>query len=137
LTNFAFGILNHCRSHCSYHLDGPYVFFTSKRPGVTAASPVLRSNEMIGVNIEISGLSNFLNDVPLSEHDRAFIVDRHGTAVAFPKPDWVGHEFGDGLPKADMVGGAVVQSWPEYEHPCVINRSARASRRIRSVRPLV
>ena len=91
----------------------PYVFFTSKRPGVTAASPVMRANEMIGVvgvDIEISGLSNFLNDVPLSEHGRAFIVDRHGTAVAFPKLDWVGREFGDGLPKADMVGGAVVQS---------------------------
>jgi diguanylate cyclase (GGDEF)-like protein len=91
----------------------PYVFFTSKRPGVTAASPVMRANEMIGVigvDIEISGLSNFLNDVPLSEHGRAFIVDRNGTAVAFPKLDWVGREFGDDLPKADTVGGAVVQS---------------------------
>jgi diguanylate cyclase (GGDEF)-like protein len=91
----------------------PYVFFTSKRPGVTATSPVMRANEMIGVvgvDIEISGLSNFLNDVPLSEHGRAFIVDRNGTAVAFPKLDWVGREFGDDLPKANMVGGAVVQS---------------------------
>jgi diguanylate cyclase (GGDEF)-like protein len=90
----------------------PYVFFTSRRPGVTAASPVMRANEMIGVigvDIEISGLSNFLNDVPLSEHGRAFIVDRNGTAVAFPKLDWVGREFSDELPKADMVGGAVVQ----------------------------
>jgi diguanylate cyclase (GGDEF)-like protein len=91
----------------------PYVFFTSKRPGVTAASPVMRANEMIGVvgvDIEISGLSNFLNDVPLSEHGRAFIVDRNGTAVAFPKLDWVGREFSDELPKANMIGGAVVQS---------------------------
>jgi diguanylate cyclase (GGDEF)-like protein len=91
----------------------PYVFFTSKRPGVTAASPVMRANEMIGVvgvDIEISGLSSFLNDVPLSEHGRAFIVDRNGTAVAFPKLDWVGREFSDELPKANTVGGAVVQS---------------------------
>jgi diguanylate cyclase (GGDEF)-like protein len=91
----------------------PYVFFTSKRPGVTAASPVMRANKMIGVigvDIEISGLSNFLNDVPLSEHGRAFIVDRNGTAVAFPKLDWVGREFSDELPQASMVGGAVVQS---------------------------
>jgi diguanylate cyclase (GGDEF)-like protein len=91
----------------------PYVFFTSKRPGVTAASPVMRANNMIGVigvDIEISGLSSFLNDVPLSEHGRAFIVDRNGTAVAFPKLDWVGREFSDELPKANMVGGAVVQS---------------------------
>ena len=91
----------------------PYVFFTSKRPGVTAASPVMQANQMIGVigvDIEISGLSSFLNDVPLSEHGRAFIVDRNGTAVAFPKLDWVGREFGEDLPKADTVGGAVVQS---------------------------
>jgi diguanylate cyclase (GGDEF)-like protein len=91
----------------------PYVFFTSKRPGVTAASPVMQANEMIGVigvDIEISGLSSFLNDVPLSEHGRAFIVDRNGTAVAFPKLDWVGREFSDELPKANLVGGAVVQS---------------------------
>jgi diguanylate cyclase (GGDEF)-like protein len=91
----------------------PYVFFTSRRPGITAASPVMRANTtvgVIGVDIEISGLSNFLNDVPLSEHGRAFIVDRNGTAVAFPKLDWVGREFGDGLPKADLIGGAVVQS---------------------------
>jgi diguanylate cyclase (GGDEF)-like protein len=91
----------------------PYVFFTSKRPGVTAASPVMRASKMIGVigvDIEISGLSNFLNNVPLSEHGRAFIVDHNGTAVAFPKLDWVGREFSDELPKADMVGGAVVQS---------------------------
>jgi diguanylate cyclase (GGDEF)-like protein len=91
----------------------PYVFFTSKRPGITAASPVMRANKLIGVigvDIEISGLSNFLNDVPLSEHGRAFIVDRNGTAVAFPKLDWIGREFSDELPKASMVGGAVVQS---------------------------
>jgi diguanylate cyclase (GGDEF)-like protein len=91
----------------------PYVFFTSKRPGVTAASPVMRANNLIGVigvDIEISGLSSFLNDVPLSEHGRAFIVDRNGTAVAFPKLDWVGREFSNELPKADTVGGAVVQS---------------------------
>lgn len=65
---------------------------------------------MIGVDIEISGLSGFLNDVPLSEHGRAFIVDRNGTAVAFPKPDWIGREFANELPKADLVGGVVVQS---------------------------
>jgi diguanylate cyclase (GGDEF)-like protein len=91
----------------------PYVFFTSKRPGVTAATPVMTSGQMIGVvgvDIEISGLSSFLNDVPLSEHGRAFIVDRNGTAVAFPKLDWVGREFGEGLPQADAIGGAVVQS---------------------------
>jgi diguanylate cyclase (GGDEF)-like protein len=91
----------------------PYVFFTSKRPGVTAASPIMRANEMIGVigvDIEISGLSSFLNDVPLSEHGRAFIVDHNGTAVAFPKLDWVGRAFTDELPKANLVGGAVVQS---------------------------
>ena len=91
----------------------PYVFFTSKRPGVTAASPVMKSGRMVGVvgvDIEISGLSNFLNDVPLSEHGRAFIVDHNGTAVAFPKLDWVGREFSNELPKANLVGGAVVQS---------------------------
>jgi diguanylate cyclase (GGDEF)-like protein len=97
----------------------PYVFFTSRRPGVTSAIPVMSGNTgtpgstvlgVVGVDIEISGLSAFLNDVPLSEHGRAFMVDSNGTAVAFPKTEWLGREFSDQLPKAEVVGGAVVQS---------------------------
>jgi diguanylate cyclase (GGDEF)-like protein len=66
----------------------PYVFFTSKRPGITAAKPVYaKSGELlgvVGVDIEISGLSSFFESVPISENGSAFMMNADGTALAFP-----------------------------------------------------
>ena len=66
----------------------PYVFFTSKQPGVTAATPVRdRDGKLlgvVGVDIEISGLSAYLGRVPISANGRSFIVNTAGTMIAAP-----------------------------------------------------
>jgi diguanylate cyclase (GGDEF)-like protein len=67
---------------------GPYVFFTSKSPGVTSAVPVQSANGsllgVVGVDVEIAKLSDFIERIPISEHGQAFIVDDQGSAVSFP-----------------------------------------------------
>ncbi len=68
----------------------PYVFFTSKQPGVTAA---VRVNEddvvdspmlgVIGVDIELQGLSKLLaEEVNVSPHGLAVITDSKGVVIA-------------------------------------------------------
>jgi diguanylate cyclase (GGDEF)-like protein len=67
---------------------GPYVFFTAKAPGVTSAVPVRAANGsllgVVGVDVEISKLSDFIERIPVSQHGQAFIMDSGGSAVSFP-----------------------------------------------------
>ena len=66
----------------------PYVFYTSRTLGVTAASPLLDAAgglvAVVGVDIEIDSISTFLSELKIGQHGRAFIVDRAGSIVAFP-----------------------------------------------------
>ena len=66
----------------------PYVFFTAKAPGVTSAVPVRRSDGsllgVVGVDVEITKLSDFIERIPVSAHGQAFIMDAGGSAVSFP-----------------------------------------------------
>ncbi len=71
----------------------PYIFFTSRKPGLTAASPVFdaagRLMGVVGVDIEIDELSTFLSRLKVGKHGRAFILDRNGGVVAFPDANQV------------------------------------------------
>lgn len=66
----------------------PYMFFSTKQPGITAALPVstLESSELgvLGVDIEIAGLSSFVNSIPISRNGKAYIQTHNGIMVAFP-----------------------------------------------------
>ncbi|MGL4608715.1 MAG: sensor domain-containing diguanylate cyclase [Trueperaceae bacterium] len=67
----------------------PYVFFTSGRPGITVAQPVYSQPKgellgVLGIDVEIAGLSKFLQDVPMSNNGRAFIMNQEGEVIAFP-----------------------------------------------------
>jgi diguanylate cyclase (GGDEF)-like protein len=67
---------------------GPYVFFTSQQPGITAALPVTKANGqkigVVGVDIEISVLSDFMSRIPTSQNGAAFIVTKSGEVVGLP-----------------------------------------------------
>lgn len=58
----------------------PYVFFTSKKPGITTANPVYDGVGnflgVIGVDIEIDKLSTFIGKLNVSEHGKAFILSQ-------------------------------------------------------------
>ncbi|MEP5151471.1 cache domain-containing protein [Planktotalea sp.] len=66
----------------------PYIFFSSRQPGITVAVPVRRDGEfkgVIGVDIEISAISEFLSQLALSERGSALILDQNGNVIAHPE----------------------------------------------------
>lgn len=66
----------------------PYIFFTSQNPGITTAVPVYSAlGEMtgvVGVDIEISQLSEFIATLKVGERGRAFILNSQGMVIAYP-----------------------------------------------------
>jgi diguanylate cyclase (GGDEF)-like protein len=102
----------------------PYVFFTSKHPGITAAKPVYsqegRLLGVVGVDIEISGLSTFFETVPVSEHGSAFMMSADGKALAFPGITQVLTKSGDqaSLPSVADLGAVPKALLEQYQnHP--------------------
>lgn len=66
----------------------PYVFFSSRQLGISAAVPVVLDKSIkgvIGVDIEISTISTFLSELELSTHGSALILDGAGNVIAHPK----------------------------------------------------
>lgn len=65
----------------------PYIFFSSRQPGITVAVPILENGTfigVIGVDIEISTISNFLSQLVLSKQGSALILDESGNVIAHP-----------------------------------------------------
>ncbi len=66
----------------------PYIFFTSQKPGITAASPVfLESGKImgvVGVDIEIDDISVFLSKLKVGKNGLAFIISKNNDLIAFP-----------------------------------------------------
>ena len=55
----------------------PYVFFGSGEPGVTASGAVLVDDDVlavVGVDVELTGLDSFLEDLSVSQDGEAFVV---------------------------------------------------------------
>ena len=69
----------------------PYIFYTSQKPGLTAASPVLQEegelHGVVGVDIEIDEISTFLSKLKVGKNGMAFILSRNGDVIAFPDMD--------------------------------------------------
>ncbi|MGF1611466.1 MAG: cache domain-containing protein [Kiloniellales bacterium] len=67
----------------------PYIFYTSRQPGITAAAPLYdeAGNEIgvVGVDLEIAAFSRFLARLQIAEHGRAFVLTRDGDVIAFPE----------------------------------------------------
>ncbi|MBZ8132823.1 cache domain-containing protein [Afifella sp. IM 167] len=68
----------------------PYIFFSSREPGITVATPVTSEagelKGVVGIDIEISALSLFLSSLKVGEHGGAFIVSNSGDVIAYPDP---------------------------------------------------
>ncbi|WP_136635102.1 ATP-binding protein [Pseudooceanicola onchidii] len=66
----------------------PYIFFSSQRPGITLASPVLEGPDavrgIVGVDIEISEISDFLARLRIGASGKALIIHRNGDVIAHP-----------------------------------------------------
>ena len=68
----------------------PYIFFTSKKPGITVAAPWYdaqgRLKGIVGVDLEIERLSTFFAGLKIGQNGQAFLFNRNGDMVAFPDP---------------------------------------------------
>jgi diguanylate cyclase (GGDEF)-like protein len=66
----------------------PYIFFTSQQPGLTVARAVRDDNDkvqgVVGADIELSALSEFLTTQKVGETGAAFIVHSNGGVLAHP-----------------------------------------------------
>jgi putative two-component system response regulator len=66
----------------------PYVFFTSKKPGITTASPIFDKNGnikgVVGVDIAIDEISNFISKLKIGKNGKTFIVNHNGDVIAYP-----------------------------------------------------
>ena len=64
----------------------PYVFFTSRKPGITAATAVTDGNgkvtAVVGIDIEMSEVSRFLRQIVFNKGGSAFIVAPEGDVIA-------------------------------------------------------
>ncbi len=78
----------------------PYIFFSAKTPGITVASPVFADDGtvtgVIGVDIEIDAISEFLSNLKVGEYGKALILNRNGDVIAHPNPDLIKTENADG-----------------------------------------
>lgn len=66
----------------------PYIFFSSQMPGITLASPVIgadgRVTGVMGVDIEISDISEFLSRLRVGATGKALIIHNNGDVIAHP-----------------------------------------------------
>ena len=67
----------------------PYIFYTSRRPGLTVASSVRGSQGVtlgvVGADIELSAISEFLKTQRIGTSGAAFVIDRDGNVLAHPR----------------------------------------------------
>lgn len=66
----------------------PYIFYTARTPGITAALRIQDGTTpgVIGVDIRLASLSDYLADEPMSDGSAAFVVTPAGQLVAHPDP---------------------------------------------------
>ncbi len=65
----------------------PYIFFSSQQPGISVSSPILSEGVLkgvIGIDIEISTISNFLSQLEISDNGSALILNKNGDVIAHP-----------------------------------------------------
>jgi len=71
----------------------PYIFFSSQKPGITAAAPVIANNNqlkgVIGVDIEIQEISRFLSRLEIGQSGVAMALSVDGDIIAHPNLDLI------------------------------------------------
>lgn len=86
----------------------PYIFFTSQKPGITVAAPVFRGEDrlrgVIGVDIEIDAISEFLGNLSVGESGKALIMNSNGDVIAHPDPSVIKTTSADGSLRFTNIG---------------------------------
>ncbi len=95
----------------------PYIFFSSKKPGITSAAPVLNEDNhligSIGVDIEINELSEFISKMAFSEKGKVVIFDEKKNMIASGTSNIIHHSTTNNelrLAKIDDMQDAVLDA---------------------------
>lgn len=95
----------------------PYVFFSSRQPGITLAAPVMGPGStvrgVIGVDIEISRISEFLSRLNIGEYGKALIINHNGDVIAHPDLKLVESRRADGtlrLPRLQELNDPIARA---------------------------
>lgn len=71
----------------------PYIFFSSQKPGITAATPINGDNNqidgVIGVDIEIDEISRFLSNLEIGQTGVAMALSNNGEVIAHPESNLI------------------------------------------------
>lgn len=133
----------------------PYIFFSSQQPGITLGAPVVRNGGglrgVVGVDIEISRISDFLSRLKIGTHGKAMIIHRNGDVIAHPDPDLIKtrnadgslrfvdiREFGDPIARvafADLVDAGSDAATASQERPAQF--TAAGKRYVSTVMPTI
>lgn len=84
---------------------GLYIFFTDRKPGLTASARYVAPDGRLyvfGVDIELQELSRFLGFLRIGQHGRALLMDGEGHLIAFPDQERMQHLIGDDLVPAKI-----------------------------------
>ena len=78
-----------------------YIFFTLKRPGITVSYPMYSPDDqliaVVGIDITLEKISNFLANLKIGTNGRAMIIEDDGTLVAYPELDRTYKRSGNSL----------------------------------------
>lgn len=73
------------------HWTPPYAFFTTKQPGITAATKWYDENSkqyyIIGMDVLIDDLSNFTTTIDITENGKIFILSGNDEVIGLPKDE--------------------------------------------------
>jgi adenylate cyclase len=89
----------------------PYIFFTAKELGITASTRYQTAEGrtfVVGVDITLNDLSNFLADLRVGETGRAMIINNAGQILAYPHVGRTIRQNGSDAvtPSVDQIGDA-------------------------------
>ncbi|MBV8191607.1 MAG: GAF domain-containing protein [Alphaproteobacteria bacterium] len=90
-----------------------YLFYTVKKPGITFSIPHFdqdgKLGNVIGIDIELASLDDFLKHIDIGHSGQALIVDRNWRVVAYPSDNWLPASGPDQkAPMLDELGDPVL-----------------------------
>lgn len=100
----------------------PYIFFDSQKPGITTAKTVINKNGInagtVGIDIELSDLSHYLETITLSENKSfPFIKTADNVVIAFPNfESYLNTRTSQTLPFIHEIGNEISQSFADLKN---------------------
>ncbi len=114
----------------------PYIFFTSRQPGITTAIPVYNAKKkikaIVGVDIQLNVLSEFISRLKVGKTGLAFMINNNKEVIAFPDPAQLKYEDGKKsgsirLPKISEINNKLCEkaynsiNWEKHKKDTLTN----------------